>query len=130
VSCPLQSDLADRADAEAVQLEFDPARISYRQLLDFFYRMHDPTTAGAQGGDVGSQYRSAIFHHTAEQEREAREVTNLVNAQWFGGRVTTELLPAGSWWEAEAYHQRHLDVNPGGYHCSAHFKRAFPPLSS
>ena len=115
-------------DAEALQVTYDPNQITYRQLLEFLYKMHDPTTANRQGPDTGSQYRSAIFYHDAEQEGVAREVTKAVNEKWWKGKVVTEILPAGEWWDAEAYHQKYLDVNPGGYECPSHFLRSFPPL--
>lgn len=116
-------------DAEALQVVYDPTKITYTSLLEFFYKMHDPTTANRQGPDVGSQYRSAIFYHDAEQEAVAKDITKKVNEQWWKGAVATEVLPAGEWWDAEAYHQKYLDVNPGGYECPSHFLRSFPPLS-
>lgn len=105
--------------AEALQVHFDPSQLSYRQLIEFFYRMHDPTTANRQGPDVGSQYRSAIFYHNPEQEKIAKEITEKVGKEWWAkyGSVTTEVLPAGQWWDAEDYHQKYLDHNPGGYEC-------------
>lgn len=104
--------------AEALQVAFDPDKVSYRQLLEFFYKMHDPTTSNRQGPDVGSQYRSGIFYHDAEQEKIAREVTEKVDKEWWTkGTVCTEILPAGQWWDAEDYHQRYLEANPGGYEC-------------
>lgn len=115
-------------DAEATQIVYDPNRITYRQLLEFFYRMHDPTTPNQQGPDRGSQYRSAVFFHDPEQERVAREVTKKVSEQWWGGKVVTEILPAGQWWDAEEYHQLYLDKNPSGYECPSHFLRTFPDL--
>ncbi|KAI9047785.1 hypothetical protein LZ554_008495 [Drepanopeziza brunnea f. sp. 'monogermtubi'] len=114
--------------AEALQVTYDPAQLSYRQLLEFFYKMHDPTTANRQGPDTGSQYRSGIFYHDAEQEGVAREVTKRANEKWWKGKIVTEILPAGEWWDAEAYHQKYLDNNPGGYECPSHFLRTFPPL--
>lgn len=119
----------DCADAEALQVTYDPNQITYRQLLEFFYKMHDPTTSNRQGPDRGSQYRSGIFYHNAEQESVAREVTKQVNEKWWKGGVVTEILPAGQWWDAETYHQKYLDNNPGGYECPSHFLRSFPPLS-
>lgn len=116
-------------DAEALQVVYDPQKIEYRSLLEFFYKMHDPTTENRQGPDVGTQYRSAIFYHDDEQEKIAKDVTKKVNEQWWKGGVSTEVLPAGQWWDAEAYHQKYLDVNPGGYECPSHFLRSFPPLS-
>jgi peptide-methionine (S)-S-oxide reductase len=116
-------------DAEALQVIYDPEKIQYRTLLEFFYKMHDPTTANRQGPDVGSQYRSAIFYHDAEQEKIAKDITEKVNKQWWKGAVATEVLPAGKWWDAEQYHQLYLDNNPGGYECPSHFLRSFPPLA-
>jgi peptide-methionine (S)-S-oxide reductase len=116
--------------AEATQLIFDPEKVSYSALLEFFYRMHDPTTKDRQGPDAGSQYRSAIFFHDAEQERIARDVTARVNEQWWAGKVATEIAPAGEWWDAEAYHQKYLDKNPWGYECPSHHLRNFPTLKS
>ena len=115
-------------DAEALQVVYDPDKVSYRTLLEFFYKMHDPTTENQQGPDRGSQYRSAIFYHNAEQEKTAKEVTEKANQQWWKNRVTTEILPAGEWWDAEQYHQLYLDNNPGGYECPSHYLRNFPDL--
>ena len=118
-------------DAEATDIIFDPEKVSYRTLIEFFYRMHDPTTRNAQGPDTGSQYRSAIFFHDAEQEKVAREVTAAVNEKWWDGKVVTELLSATDrpWWDAEHYHQLYLHKNPFGYECPSHFVRNFPPLA-
>lgn len=115
-------------DAEATQIVFDPEKITYRQLIEFFYRMHDPTTPNQQGNDRGSQYRSGIFFHDAEQEKIAREVTKAANEQWYSGKIVTEILPAKQWWDAEEYHQLYLDKNPFGYQCASHYFRDFPPL--
>ncbi|KAL3425381.1 peptide methionine sulfoxide reductase [Phlyctema vagabunda] len=114
--------------AEALQVVYDPSQITYRQLLEFFYKMHDPTTSNQQGPDRGSQYRSGIFYHDQEQKSVAEEVTKLVNDKWWKGKVVTEILPAGEWWDAETYHQKYLDKNPGGYECPSHFLRSFGPL--
>ncbi|PLN86247.1 peptide methionine sulfoxide reductase MsrA [Aspergillus taichungensis] len=119
----------DTGHAEAVELTFDPSTDTYRSLLEFFYRMHDPTTANRQGPDVGTQYRSAIFTHGAEQEKIARDVTDKVSKQWYKQPLSTVIIPAAQWWDAEEYHQLYLDKNPGGYECPAHFVRNFPPLS-
>ncbi|KAF2404090.1 methionine sulfoxide reductase A [Trichodelitschia bisporula] len=115
--------------AEALQVVFDPEQVSYRQLLEFFYKMHDPTTANRQGPDVGSQYRSAIFFHDAEQERVAKDVTEKVKKEWWTKGISTDIVPAGQWWDAETYHQLYLDKNPSGYECPSHYLRKFPPLS-
>lgn len=128
VKCSPLVNVYGNTDAEATQIVFDPERITYRELLEFFYRMHDPTTKDQQGGDTGTQYRSGIFYHDEEQKRIAQEVTAAVNEQWYGGRVTTEIVPAGQWWDAEDYHQLYLDKNPSGYQCASHYVRDYPPL--
>lgn len=108
------------ADAEALQVVFDPNQVTYRQLLEFFYKMHDPTTKNRQGADTGTQYRSAIFYHDEEQEKTAKEVTEKVQKEWWrSGTISTQILPAGEWWDAEKYHQLYLENNPGGYECPA-----------
>ena len=115
--------------AEALQVVFDPSRVTYRELLEFFYKMHDPTTLNSQGPDVGTQYRSGIFYHDDQQAGIAKEITEKVQAQWWKqGKIETQILPAGEWWDAETYHQRYLEANPGGYECPSHFLRKFPPL--
>ncbi|THV65133.1 peptide methionine sulfoxide [Aureobasidium pullulans] len=115
--------------AEALQIYYNPSKVSYQKLLEFFYRMHDPTTEDRQGPDVGTQYRSGIFTHNDEQDKIAREVTKKVQEQWWKqGKIATEILPAGEWWDAEDYHQKYLDINPGGYECPSHFLRKFPDL--
>lgn len=106
-----------QTDAEALQVVFDPSLVTYRQLLEFFYRMHDPTTANRQGPDVGTQYRSAIFTHDDEQSQIAKDVTEKIGKQWYKAPITTQIIPAGQWWDAEEYHQLYLDRNPGGYEC-------------
>lgn len=104
--------------------------MSYRQLVEFFYRIHDPTTSNRQGPDTGSQYRSGIFYHDAEQERVARDITARAADQWWRDRgpIVTEIVPAGRWWDAEDYHQLYLHKNPGGYECPSHIVRQFPDL--
>ncbi|KAK3187135.1 Peptide methionine sulfoxide reductase [Lecanicillium sp. MT-2017a] len=114
--------------AEAAQIVFDPKQVSYRELLEFFYRMHDPTTLNAQGPDTGPQYRSAIYYHDADQEAVARDVTAKANAQWWKGGIVTEVAPAGKWYSAEEYHQLYLERNPAGYECPSHFIRSFKDL--
>ncbi|KAK2746719.1 Peptide-methionine (S)-S-oxide reductase [Onygenales sp. PD_40] len=105
--------------AEALRIIFDPSIVTYRQLLEFFYRMHDPTTLNRQGGDVGTQYRSAIFTHGEEQHQIAQTVTEKVAKEWWKAPVSTVVVPAGQWWDAEEYHQLYLENNPGGYECPA-----------
>lgn len=116
------------ADAEATQIIYDPTKITYAQLIEFLYRTHDPTTRNRQGNDSGTQYRSAIFFHDPEQKKIAEEITAKVNEQWYNGKVTTEILEAGQWWDAEDYHQLYLHKNPFGYQCATHHYRDFPPL--
>ncbi|PHH80875.1 hypothetical protein CDD82_1455 [Ophiocordyceps australis] len=114
--------------AEAAQIVFDPSAVTYRQLLEFFYRIHDPTTMDRQGPDQGSQYRSAIFFHNADQEAIARQVTTAADKQWWQGNIVTKILPATQWWPAEDYHQKYLESHPNGYECPTHFLRPFSPL--
>jgi peptide methionine sulfoxide reductase msrA/msrB len=110
--------------AEAVRIVFDPERTSYRELLEFFFRMHDPTTPNRQGNDVGTSYRSAIFVADEEQRKVAEEVIARVDASGRWRRpVVTEIAPAGEFWPAEGYHQDYLQKNPGGYTC--HYVRDF-----
>jgi peptide-methionine (S)-S-oxide reductase len=98
--------------AEAVEVTFDPARISYDRLLDTFWSIHDPTTENRQGPDVGSQYRSAIFYHTPEQRAEAEASKAKENASGKHRRpVVTEIVPAQPFYEAEDYHQRYFEKN-------------------
>ena len=96
--------------AEAVQVTFDPMRVSYEELLDIFWGIHDPTTPNRQGPDVGEQYRSAIFFHSPEQERVARESKARLDASGhFKRPIVTQIVPAVQFWPAEEYHQRHLE---------------------
>jgi peptide-methionine (S)-S-oxide reductase len=115
-------------DAEALQVTYDPSKITYTQLLEFFFKMHDPTTVDQQGPDRGSQYRSAIFTHSDSQKEIAESITKKVSEQWWRNKICTQIIPAGEWYSAEDYHQRYLDVNPGGYECPSHYLRTFPPL--
>ncbi|EYE98040.1 peptide-methionine-S-sulfoxide reductase [Aspergillus ruber CBS 135680] len=116
--------------AEALQVTFDPSIVSYRQLLEFFYRMHDPTTLNRQGPDVGTQYRSVVFTHSEEQNKLAHDITDKVGKEWYKQSLSTQIIEAGEWWDAEDYHQLYLKKNPSGYECPAHFVRTFPPLSA
>jgi peptide-methionine (S)-S-oxide reductase len=96
--------------AESVQIEFDPAQISYEQLLDVFWNIHDPSSGNRQGADVGSQYRSAIFFHTPEQEAAARLSKDLLDTSGKYTRpVTTQIVPATAFYPAEEYHQRYFE---------------------
>jgi peptide-methionine (S)-S-oxide reductase len=96
--------------AEAVQVEFDPKQVSYRQLLDRFWEIHDPTQLNRQGPDVGTQYRSAIFYHDAEQEAAARASKAAQEKSGkYHGQVVTEISPAPEFYRAEDYHQQYLE---------------------
>jgi len=108
--------------AESIKVTFDPRRLSYEDLLGWFFRLHDPTTMNRQGNDRGTQYRSAIFYTSEEQRRVAETVKARVDAsgKW-KNPVVTEIVPAGEFWPAESYHQDYLQKNPGGYTC--HFLR-------
>jgi peptide-methionine (S)-S-oxide reductase len=108
--------------AEAIEIIFDPARISYREILEFFFQIHDPSTRNRQGNDVGSSYRSGIFYTSDEQKRIAEETIGDVDASGiWPGRVVTEVVPANDFWEAEPEHQDYLQRIPNGYTC--HFVR-------
>jgi peptide-methionine (S)-S-oxide reductase len=108
--------------AEAVEIIFDPARISYRQLLEYFFQIHDPTTLDRQGNDIGASYRSAIYYTTDEQRRVAEDTIADVDASGlWPGKVVTEVTRAGPFWEAEPEHQDYLEHYPNGYTC--HFPR-------
>ena len=108
--------------AEAIEIVFDPAKTSYRQLLEFFFQIHDPTTVNRQGNDRGTSYRSAIYYTNDEQRKTAIDTIADVEASGlWPGRVVTEVAPAGPFWEAEPEHQDYLERYPGGYTC--HFIR-------
>ena len=108
--------------AEAIEIIFDPSRVSYRQLLELFFQIHDPTTRNRQGNDVGTSYRSEIFYTSDEQRRIAEETIADVDASGlWPGKVVTDVAPAGEFWEAEPEHQDYLLKYPGGYTC--HFVR-------
>jgi peptide-methionine (S)-S-oxide reductase len=108
--------------AEAIEIIFDPAKLSYRQLLEFFFQIHDPSTRDRQGNDKGLSYRSAIFYTSEEQERIAENTIADVDASGvWPGKVVTEVVPAGAFWEAEPEHQDYLERYPTGYTC--HFVR-------
>lgn len=108
--------------AEAIEVVFDPSRMSYRRLLEFFFQIHDPTTPNRQGNDRGASYRSAIYYADEAQKRIAEETIADVEASGlWPGRVVTELAPVGDFWEAEPEHQDYLQRIPGGYTC--HYPR-------
>ncbi len=106
--------------AEVVQLTFDPAAVSYRELLEVFFTIHDPTTPNRQGGDVGTQYRSAVFYHTDAQRETAREViAELSAAGVWDAPVVTEVVPLETFYPAEDYHQDYFERNPSQPYCRA-----------
>jgi len=108
--------------AEAIEIVFDPAIISYRRILEFFFQIHDPSTANRQGNDIGLSYRSAIFYLDDEQKHIAEETVKDVDASGlWPGKAVTEISPAGAFWEAEPEHQDYLERIPNGYTC--HFIR-------
>ena len=108
--------------AEAIEIVFDPERTSYRELLEFFFQIHDPTTLNRQGNDIGPSYRSAVFYLDEQQRRVAEEAIADIDAsgRW-PGKAVTEVTPAGPFWEAEPEHQNYLEQYPHGYTC--HFVR-------
>jgi len=108
--------------AEAVEIVFDPSVISYRDILEFFCQIHDPSTLDRQGNDIGRSYRSAIFYLSDEQKQTALDTIADVDASGlWPGKVVTEVEPAGDFWEAEEEHQDYLEKYPNGYTC--HFVR-------
>ena len=104
--------------AEAIEIVYDPHKVTYEEILRYFFRLHDPTTLNRQGNDLGTQYRSAIFFHNEEQHRIAQKVKDEVDrsGKW-KSKVVTEILPAKTFYKAEDYHQDYLQKNPGGYTC-------------
>lgn len=122
--------------AEAVEIKFAPASISFPDLLKIFFAIHDPTTINRQGNDVGSQYRSVIFYQTPEQQREANEVINeLERQQIWHSPIVTQVVPAQSFYPAEGYHRQYFKTNPEQGYCSvvvapkvAKFRKRFAPL--
>jgi peptide-methionine (S)-S-oxide reductase len=109
--------------AEAIEVVFDPSKLTFRELLEFFFQIHDPSTKNRQGNDIGASYRSGIYYLTDEQRRVAEETIADVDASGlWPGRVVTEVKPAGPFWQAEPEHQDYLERFPDGYTC--HFPRA------
>lgn len=108
--------------AEAIEVEYNPEKITYKEILDFFFRIHDPTTRNRQGNDIGTSYRSTIFYTNDEEKKIAEEMIGIVNqsGRWSSDVVTT-LEPLTVFTKAEDYHQDYLQKNPGGYTC--HFVR-------
>ena len=108
----------DSGHAEVVQIRFDPAQVSFRELLEVFFLIHDPTTRNRQGNDVGTQYRSAVFFHSPAQQQQAQQLMQeLGQAGVWSRPIVTELVPAERFWPAEAYHQDYYARNPGQSYC-------------
>jgi peptide-methionine (S)-S-oxide reductase len=100
--------------AEVIQIEFDPSKITYHDLLSIFFQIHDPTTLNRQGPDVGTQYRSVIFYHSADQEKNAKAYKEQLDLSGrYMGPIVTEIVPAGPFYKAEEYHQRYHEKNGG-----------------
>ena len=108
--------------AEGIEVIFDPAKLSYRQLLEFFFQIHDPTTPNRQGNDLGPSYRSGIYYQSETQHQEAlRTIADVDASGLWPGKVVTEVKPVGDFWEAEPEHQDYLERYPHGYTC--HYPR-------
>ena len=108
--------------AEALEMVFDPAVLSYRKLLEYFFQIHDPTTRNRQGNDIGTSYRSAIFYITDEQRETATKLIEEMDASGvWPGKIVTQVVAAGDFWDAEEEHQDYLQKNPYGYTC--HYER-------
>lgn len=120
VENPTYRQVCDEATghAEAVRITFDPSQISYDELLDVFFHVHDPTTLNRQGNDIGDQYRSAIFYLNDEQKAAAEKAIVAAQAEW-ADPIVTQIVPATKFWEAEDYHQEYFANNPNQPYCSA-----------
>ena len=106
--------------AEAVQIEFDPARISYREILEIFFSIHDPTTLNRQGADIGTQYRSAVFYHNEEQKAVAEAlISELTEGRIWPGPIVTQVVPLDTFYPAEDYHHDYFSRNPNQGYCRA-----------
>ena len=113
--------------AEAVAIKFDEDQTSFKELLDFFFRIHDPTTKDQQGNDMGASYRSAIFYQNDDEKTEAQNIIDMINKSGFCSEpIVTTLEKFEHFWPAEEYHQDYLQKNPGGYTC--HFLRSEVPI--
>ena len=113
--------------AEAVAIKFDEDQTSFKDLLDFFFRIHDPTTKDRQGNDMGESYRSAIFYQNDDEKTEAEDIIEMINESGFcPSPIVTSLEKFEHFWPAEEYHQNYLQKNPGGYTC--HFLRSEMPI--
>ncbi|CAI5756328.1 unnamed protein product [Candida verbasci] len=115
--------------AEAVQLSYEPSQLTISEILDIFFRMHDPTTINSQGKDIGTQYRSAILTHSEEDQKVAWQLKDQYQKEWYpNDKIATIIEPIKIWYDAEDYHQQYLQKNPSGYECSTHFIRTKPKV--
>ncbi|CDO56180.1 similar to Saccharomyces cerevisiae YER042W MXR1 Methionine-S-sulfoxide reductase [Geotrichum candidum] len=115
--------------AEVLQISFDPKQLPLADVINFFYRMHDPTSLNKQGRNKGRQYRSAIFVHSEAQIPVIEKVKAEVQKEFYpNAPIVTEVVPVTVFWDAEDYHQLYLENNPDGYHCPSHFYRTEPKL--
>lgn len=112
----------DTGFAEVFQLAYNPKVVSLKELIDFFFRIHDPTTVNRQGPDTGTQYRSAIFTHSEEDLKEVQRLKAEWQPKW-NNKIVTTVEPIKNFYDAEEYHQIYLDKNPGGYECPTHYVR-------
>ncbi|ODV83898.1 hypothetical protein CANARDRAFT_202061 [[Candida] arabinofermentans NRRL YB-2248] len=113
--------------AEALQISFEPTKITYKELIEFFFLMHDPTTLNSQGPDIGTQYRSIILTHDDNQVKIANEVLKEMQVKWYpNDKIVTVIEPIKNFYDAEEYHQLYLFENPSGYQCPSHFIRTTP----
>ncbi|KGK37793.1 hypothetical protein JL09_g3037 [Pichia kudriavzevii] len=113
--------------AEAVLVSYEPSRVSYKELTEFFFRIHDPTTLNSQGHNVGTQYRSGIYYTTPEQQDVAQRVKDVFQREWYKTTpIVTEIQPLKNFYDAEEYHQMYLDVNNLNLNCAAHYLRDRP----
>lgn len=113
--------------AESIAVAYEPSTVSYESLVDFFFRMHDPTSGNSQGNDVGRQYRSALFTLDKTQQEVGKTVRERFQKEWYPHKpITTTIDALAVFVDGEQYHQRYLDKNPNGYHCAAHYIRHAP----
>lgn len=110
--------------AEAVQISYEPSQVSLKEIIEIFFRIHDPTTVNAQGPDVGTQYRSAIYPHDDEDIEVVKQVKEEMQKTWYPNhRIVTQIEKIQVWVDGEDYHQDYLEKNPSGYECPTHFLR-------
>lgn len=114
---------------EAVQISYEPGQLPLLDILNLFFRMHDPTTVNRQGPDQGTQYRSAIYYQTEEDKQAAIAARDEAQKTWYPHhKIVTQIEPLKIWYDAEDYHQEYLIKNPGGYECPSHFIRTLPKV--